>query len=131
MDKVCYWGTGRRKTAVARVRVKPGKGNFSINNKDWKDYIGNRRTLLEMLKAPLSAVNEEEKFDVFVNVNGGGVCSQAGAIRHGLSRALLEVSDEFRAILKPLGFLTRDPRMKERKKPGQKGARKRFQFSKR
>lgn len=131
MDKVCYWGTGRRKTAVARVRVKPGKGNFSINNKDWKDYIGNRRTLLEMLKAPLSAVNEEEKFDVFVNVNGGGVCSQAGAIRHGLSRALLEVSDEFRAVLKPLGFLTRDPRMKERKKPGQKRARKRFQFSKR
>lgn len=131
MDKLYYWGTGRRKTAVARVRIKPGKGAFSINNKDWKDYIGNRRTLLEMLTAPLAALNEEGKYDIFVNVNGGGVSSQAGAIRHGLSRALLEVSDEFRAVLKPLGFLTRDPRMKERKKPGQKRARKRFQFSKR
>jgi small subunit ribosomal protein S9 len=131
MDNLYYWGTGRRKTAVARVRIKLGKGNFSINNRDWKDYIGNRRTLIEMLTAPLAALNEEGKYDIFVNVNGGGVSSQAGAIRHGLSRALLEVNDEFRAILKPLGFLTRDPRMKERKKPGQKRARKRFQFSKR
>jgi small subunit ribosomal protein S9 len=131
MDKLYYWGTGRRKTAVARVRIKPGKGLFTINNRDWKEYIGNRRTLIEMLKEPLVAVNEENKYDIFVNVNGGGVSSQAGAIRHGLSRALLEVNDEFRSILKPLGFLTRDPRKKERKKPGQKRARKRFQFSKR
>ncbi|GIW21095.1 MAG: 30S ribosomal protein S9 [Candidatus Sericytochromatia bacterium] len=131
MDKLYYWGTGRRKTAVARVRIKEGKGAFLINNRDWKDYIGNRRTLIEMLKAPLEAVNQEGKYDIYVNVNGGGVSSQAGAIRHGLSRALLEVSEDFRAILKPLGFLTRDPRMKERKKPGQKRARKRFQFSKR
>jgi len=131
MDKLYYWGTGRRKTAVARVRIKEGKGSFFVNNRDWKDYIGNRRTLIEMLKAPLEAVAQEGKYDVYVNVNGGGVSSQAGAIRHGLSRALLEVSDDFRAILKPLGFLTRDPRMKERKKPGQKRARKRFQFSKR
>lgn len=126
-----YWGTGRRKTAVARVRIKSGNGEMVINNKTVDAYIGNRRTLTEMVKSPLSVIDLEGKMDVIVNVKGGGVSSQAGAIRHGLSRALLEVSDEYRASLKANGFLTRDSRVKERKKPGQKRARKKFQFSKR
>jgi len=126
-----YWGTGRRKTAVARVRIKSGNGEMVINNKTVEAYIGNRRTLTQMVKAPLALVDIEGKMDIIVNVKGGGVSSQAGAIRHGLSRALLEVSDEYRAILKANGFLTRDSRVKERKKPGQKRARKKFQFSKR
>jgi small subunit ribosomal protein S9 len=125
------WGTGRRKTAVARVRIKSGSGEMVINNKTVEAYIGNRRALSEMVKSPLSVVDLEGKMDVIVNVNGGGVASQAGAIRHGLSRALLEVSDDYRAALKANGFLTRDSRVKERKKPGQKRARKKFQFSKR
>lgn len=126
-----YWGTGRRKTAVARVRIKSGTGKIVINKKTSEDYVGNRRTLVKMLTQPLDAVKETGKMDVFVNVNGGGVSSQVGAIRHGLSRALLEVNDEYRAALKSLGYLTRDSREKERKKPGQKRARKKFQFSKR
>lgn len=126
-----YWGTGRRKTAVARVRIKSGTGKIVINKKTSEDYVGNRRTLVKMLTQPLDAVKETGKMDVFVNVNGGGVSSQVGAIRHGLSRALLEVNDEYRASLKSLGYLTRDSREKERKKPGQKRARKKFQFSKR
>lgn len=126
-----YWGTGRRKTAVARVRIKSGTGKIVINKKTSEDYVGNRRTLVKMLTQPLDAVKETGKMDVFVNVNGGGVASQVGAIRHGLSRALLEVNDEYRASLKSLGYLTRDSREKERKKPGQKRARKKFQFSKR
>ena len=130
-NKSYYWGTGRRKTAVARVRIRPGKGEVTINNRTSADYIGNRKTLNAMLTAPLSAVDQDGKYDIFVNVRGGGISSQAGAIRHGLSRALLEVNDEYRSALKALGFLTRDSRVKERKKPGQKRARKRFQFSKR
>jgi small subunit ribosomal protein S9 len=126
-----YWGTGRRKTAVARVRIKSGNGAMVINEKSVEAYIGNRRTLTEMVKSPLAVVDIEGKMDVIVNVKGGGVSSQAGAIRHGLSRALLEVSDDYRAALKAHGFLTRDSRVKERKKPGQKRARKKFQFSKR
>jgi len=126
-----YWGTGRRKTSIARVRLKNGNGQVTINNKTAEAYIGNRRTLQGMLKAPLSIVGQEGKMDVIVNVKGGGVSSQAGAIRHGISRALLEVSDDFRSPLKAEGFLTRDSRVKERKKYGQKRARKRFQFSKR
>ncbi len=126
-----YWGTGRRKTAVARVRIKSGNGEMVINNKTAEAYIGNRRTLTEMVKSPLTVIDLEGKMDVIVNVKGGGVSSQAGAIRHGLSRALLEVSDDYRASLKANGFLTRDSRVKERKKPGQKRARKKFQFSKR
>lgn len=129
--KTYYWGTGRRKTAVARVRVKAGNGEMIINNKKADDYIGNRRTLARMIVAPLSVVEEEGKLDVIVNVKGGGVTSQAGAIRHGLSRALLEVNEEYRSALKSHGYLTRDSRVKERKKPGQKRARKKFQFSKR
>jgi len=126
-----FWGTGRRKTAVARVRIRNGSGQVTINNKTVEAYIGNRRTLSAMVTAPLEVVDQEGKMDIFVNVQGGGTASQAGAIRHGLSRALLEVNDEYRAALKAHGFLTRDSRVKERKKPGQKRARKRFQFSKR
>ena len=129
--KTYYWGTGRRKTAVARVRLRPGKGEMTINSKTSADYIGNRRTLVRMVVAPLELISEDGKWDVFVNVKGGGVSSQAGAIRHGVSRALLEVNEEYRSVLKAQGFLTRDSRVKERKKPGQKGARKKFQFSKR
>ncbi|MBC7473548.1 MAG: 30S ribosomal protein S9 [Candidatus Sericytochromatia bacterium] len=129
--KTYYWGTGRRKTAVARVRLRPGKGEMTINSKTSADYIGNRRTLVRMVVAPLELISEDGKWDVFVNVKGGGVASQAGAIRHGVSRALLEVNEEYRSVLKAQGFLTRDSRVKERKKPGQKGARKKFQFSKR
>ena len=117
-NKTYFWGTGRRKTAVARVRIRPGSGQLVINKKTTEEYVGNRRTLVKMLTAPLKAVKEDGKIDVFVNVNGGGVSSQVGAIRHGLSRALLEVNDEYRATLKALGYLTRDSREKERKKPG-------------
>ena len=120
-NKTYFWGTGRRKTAVARVRIRPGSGQLVINKKTTEEYVGNRRTLVKMLTAPLKAVKEDGKIDVFVNVNGGGVSSQVGAIRHGLSRALLEVNDEYRATLKALGYLTRDSREKERKKPGQIG----------
>jgi len=130
-NKSYYWGTGRRKTAVARVRLRAGSGKIVINEKTTEQYVGNRRTLNKMLVAPLEAVKEVGKIDVFVNVRGGGVSSQVGAIRHGISRALLEVNDEYRSALKSLGYLTRDSREKERKKPGQKRARKKFQFSKR
>ena len=116
-NKTYFWGTGRRKTAVARVRIRPGSGQLVINKKTTEEYVGNRRTLVKMLTAPLKAVKEDGKIDVFVNVNGGGVSSQVGAIRHGLSRALLEVNDEYRATLKALGYLTRDSREKERKRP--------------
>lgn len=126
-----YWGTGRRKTSVARVRLRPGNGLVMINNRTAEDYIGNRRTLNHMLKAPLEVVNEEGKMDVLVNVRGGGISSQAGAIRHGIARALLDVNGDYRSALKSEGFLTRDSRVKERKKYGQKRARKKFQFSKR
>jgi small subunit ribosomal protein S9 len=126
-----FWGTGRRKTAVARVRIKSGKGSVVINNKAPEIYIGNRKALTNMLAEPFVAINQEGKYDIIVNVRGGGIASQAGAIRHGISRALLEVNDEFRAALKSSGYLTRDARVKERKKPGQKKARKKFQFSKR
>ena len=129
--KTYYWGTGRRKTAVARVRLKSGSGEVTINKRTSEDYVGNRRTLTKMLTSALVAVQEEGKMDVIVNVKGGGISSQVGAIRHGISRALLEVNEDYRASLKSLGFLTRDARVKERKKPGQKRARKKFQFSKR
>lgn len=131
MENKYFWGTGRRKTAVARVRLRKGSGTVTINNRTSENYIGNRRALVKMLAEPFTAINEEGKYDVIVNVNGGGISSQAGAIRHGISRALLEVNDEFRSALKAQGYLTRDSRVKERKKPGQKRARKKFQFSKR
>ena len=120
-NKTYHWGTGRRKTAIARVRLRSGNGEITINKRTAEDYVGNRRTLTKMLTSALTAVQEEGKLDVIVNVKGGGISSQVGAIRHGISRALLEVNDEYRATLKSLGFLTRDARVKERKKQGQIG----------
>lgn len=124
-------GVGRRKTAIARVKLVPGKGKVIINNRTIKDYFGNRSALEMMVYQPLVLTKNETTFDVKVKVVGGGVSSQAGAIRHGISRALLLVADENKPILKTEGLLTRDAREKERKKYGRKRARKRFQFSKR
>ena len=126
-----YWGTGRRKTAVARVRLRQGSGQIIINGKPWKDHVGGCPRLHEDLNAPLKLLKLSDKYDVLANVSGGGIHGQVGAIKHGVSRALLSVDPEFRGELKSAGHLTRDPRMKERKKYGQKKARKRFQFSKR
>ncbi len=126
-----YYGTGRRKSSVARVYLVPGTGKVTINNRDIDEYLG-LETLKVIVRQPLVATNNVDKFDVLVNVKGGGYTGQAGAIRHGIARALLQVdSDEFRPILKKAGFLTRDPRMKERKKYGLKAARRAPQFSKR
>ena len=128
--KEALYGTGRRKSSVARVRLLPGKGNIVINGKSIDEYFG-LETLKVTVRQPLVATETLGKFDVYANVTGGGFTGQAGAIRHGLSRALLEADEEFRAILKKEGFLTRDPRMKERKKYGLKAARRAPQFSKR
>ena len=125
-----FYGTGRRKKAIARVYVTTGKGNITINGRDIDDYFG-LETLKKIVNQPLVATETEGKYDIKVNVKGGGYTGQAGAIRHGLSRALTKVDDDFRPILKKAGFLTRDPRMKERKKYGLKGARRAPQFSKR
>ena len=125
-----FYGTGRRKKSVARVRVYAGSGKITINNRDIDDYFG-LETLKLIVRQPLALTGTADKFDIVCNVQGGGVTGQAGAIRHGLSRALLQASDEFRPLLKKEGFLTRDPRMKERKKPGLKAARRAPQFSKR
>ena len=128
--KPYFYGTGRRKNSVARVRVYNGTGKITINDRDIDDYFG-LETLKLIVRQPLAVAGVEGKFDIVVRVAGGGVSGQAGAIRHGLSRALLEVNPEFRAPLKAAGFLTRDPRMKERKKYGLKAARRAPQFSKR
>ena len=128
--KAYFYGTGRRKQSVARVRVYPGSGKITINDRDIDDYFG-LETLKLIVRQPLLLTNNVDRFDVVVRVAGGGVSGQAGAIRHGLSRALLQHSEEMRPILKKAGFLTRDPRMKERKKYGLKGARRAPQFSKR
>ena len=125
-----FYGTGRRKKSIARVYVVPGKGNITINNRDIDDYFG-LETLKVIVRQPLVATDTTEKYDVKVNVKGGGYTGQAGAIRHGIARALLKVDGDFRQTLKSAGFLTRDPRMKERKKPGLKAARRAPQFSKR
>ncbi len=125
-----FYGTGRRKSSVARVRVYAGSGNITINGRDINDYFG-LETLKLIVKQPLILTENTDKFDVVCTVAGGGVTGQAGAIRHGLSRALLQVNAEMRPILKKAGFLTRDPRMKERKKYGLKAARRAPQFSKR
>ena len=125
-----YFGTGRRKKSVARVRLIPGKGEITINKRSIDDYFG-LETLKVILRQPLVATNTEGKFDVVCRVCGGCVTGQAGAIRHGISRALLLVDEEFRPVLKKAGFLTRDPREKERRKYGLKKARKASQFSKR
>ena len=129
-EKVVYYGTGRRKNAVARVRLVEGTGKITINGKDIDEYLG-METLKVIVKQPLVATNTLTKYDVIVKVTGGGFTGQAGAIRHGIARALLEANGEFRPELKSNGFLTRDPRMKERKKYGLKKARKAPQFSKR
>ncbi len=126
-----YYGTGRRKTATARVRLIPeGSGLAIVNRKPLDDYF-DREVMKMMIMQPFELTETMGKFDLHVNVRGGGKAGQAGAIRHGISRALLKVDPELRSILKKSGFLTRDARMKERKKYGQKGARARFQFSKR
>ena len=125
-----FYGTGRRKSSVARVYLVPGTGKITINKKDMDDYLP-LDTLKTIVRQPLVATGTLEKYDVLVNVNGGGYTGQAGAIRHGISRALLEVDADFRPDLKAEGFLTRDPRMKERKKYGLKKARRAPQFSKR
>ena len=129
--KPYFYGTGRRKKSVARVRIYPGSGNITINGRDIDDYFG-LDTLKLIVRQPLVLTENEEKFDVVCRVAGGGVTGQAGAIRHGISRALLQFDAEnLRGKLKKAGFLTRDPRMKERKKPGLKAARRAPQFSKR
>ena len=125
-----YYGTGRRKTSVARVYLMPGKGDVKVNKRSMDDYFG-METLKVIIRQPLVATGNADKFDVLVNVRGGGFTGQAGAIRHGISRALLQVDADYRPVLKKAGFLTRDPRMKERKKYGLKAARRSPQFSKR
>lgn len=125
-----FYGTGRRKSSVARVRLLPGTGNITINGRDIDDYFG-LDTLKLIVRQPLEATNLTGKYDVIAKVAGGGVSGQAGAIRHGVSRALLEADEALRPTLKAAGFLTRDPRMKERKKYGLKAARRAPQFSKR
>ena len=125
-----FYGTGRRKKSIARVYIVPGKGNITINNRDIDDYFG-LETLKVIVRQPLVATDTTEKYDVKVNVKGGGYTGQAGAIRHGIARALLKVDEEFRPTLKKAGYLTRDPRMKERKKYGLKAARRAPPFSKR
>ena len=129
-EKVVFLGTGRRKSSVARVRLVEGKGNITVNGKDINEYFG-EETLRVIVKQPLTATNTLSKYDVIAKVQGGGFSGQAGAVRHGIARALNEANAEYRPVLKSNGFLTRDPRMKERKKYGLKKARKAPQFSKR
>ena len=129
-SKPYFYGTGRRKSSVARVRLYKGTGKITVNDRDIDDYFG-LETLKLIVRQPLTLTDNLEKFDVVCRVAGGGVSGQAGAVRHGIARALLQVSDELRPTLKKAGLLTRDPRMKERKKYGLKGARRAPQFSKR
>ncbi len=130
MAKVQYYGTGRRKSSVARVRLVPGTGKITINDRDFVDYVPSAAVRLDVLQ-PLNLTNTNTSYDVLVNVCGGGIVGQAGAIRHGISRALLEVNPDYRSVLKKAGMLTRDSRAKERKKYGLKAARRAPQFSKR
>ena len=125
-----FYGTGRRKNAIAKVWVKPGEGNIEVNKKSLEDYFG-KKTWEMVVKQPLETTGALANYDVIASVHGGGMSGQAGAIRHGLSRALCEANEEFRPALKAAGFLTRDPRMKERRKYGLKKARKASQLSKR
>ena len=127
---VQYRGTGRRKTSTARVRLVPGDGKLIVNDKNGENYF-NRKSLLQQIKFPLEVTNNLNDLDVIVNVEGGGLSGQAEAVRHGIARALLEIDEDYRKPLKDEGYLTRDPRMKERKKYGKKKARKSPQFSKR
>jgi small subunit ribosomal protein S9 len=125
-----YYGTGRRKTSTARVYLRPGTGEIKINRKTFDEYFPNQ-ALRMVIRQPLTLTDTASKFDIVVNVAGGGPAGQAGAVRHGITRALMEFNADLRPALKDAGLVTRDPRAKERKKYGQKGARKRFQFSKR
>ena len=130
-EKIQYLGTGRRKTSVARVRLVPGEAGITINGKEMREYCGGRELLSKIVEQPLELTETLNKYGVKVNVNGGGTTGQAGAIRHGVSRALLVADESLRAVLKEAGFLTRDSRMVERKKYGKKKARRSPQFSKR
>ena len=129
-QKVMYRGTGRRKSSVARVMLTPGTGKFVINGRRFDDYIPSAATRLDV-EQPLQLTSNMSTFDIAVNVYGGGITGQAGAIRHGITRALLEVNADYRKVLKAAGLITRDPRVKERKKPGLRKARRAPQFSKR
>ena len=126
-----YYGTGRRKTSVARVHIRPGSGEFKLNDKNLDEYFGGHETLKLIVKQPFALTETIDKFDLVATIHGGGVAAQATAIRHGVSRALCVFNIELRKALKKAGMLRRDARIKERKKYGQKGARRRFQFSKR
>jgi small subunit ribosomal protein S9 len=130
LSELQYYGTGRRKTAQARVFLRPGSGQVTINGRDFENFFPNR-VLRMVVRQPLLVTETDEKFDIYATVIGGGASGQAGAMRHGIARALLDFNSELRGRLKTAGLLTRDPRKKERKKYGQKGARARFQFSKR
>jgi len=130
MADIQYYGTGRRKTSTARVYLRPGTGNIVVNRREFNSYFPNE-ALQMIIRQPLRLTETVEQFDILVNVLGGGPAGQAGAVRHGITRALLEYNADLRSTLKKAGLITRDPRQKERKKYGQKGARARFQFSKR
>ena len=130
MSETTFYGTGRRKRSVARVYLSPGKGDIKVNGESFRDYLC-RDSLATIVMQPLVALQEEKAYDIEINVNGGGLTGQAGAIRLGIARALLDVNGDYRSVLKEKGFVTRDARKVERKKPGQPGARKNFQFSKR
>jgi small subunit ribosomal protein S9 len=130
MADIQYYGTGRRKTSTARVYLRPGTGEIKINRRPFEEYFPNE-ALRMIIYQPLRLTDMANKFDILVNVLGGGTAGQAGAVRHGITRALMEYNIDLRPALKKAGFVTRDPRQKERKKYGQKGARARFQFSKR
>ncbi len=129
-NKAVYWGTGRRKTSVARVRITPGSGQIIVNNRPFADYFG-REVLRGFVEQPFKVTETVGHFDVIANIHGGGLSGQAGALRHGIARALLDAGDDYRGELKKAGLLSRDSRMVERKKYGLKKARKRPQFSKR
>ncbi|UCG13706.1 MAG: 30S ribosomal protein S9 [Deltaproteobacteria bacterium] len=130
MSEEQFYATGKRKTSIARVWLKPGDGEITINKRDIDDYL-KRETAKMIIRQPLELTETLGKYDIYITVQGGGISGQAGAIKHGISRALLEVNPEFRPLLKKSGFLTRDSRVKERKKYGQPGARARYQYSKR
>lgn len=130
MAEIQYYGTGRRKTSTARVYLRPGSGEIMVNRRSFETYFPNE-TLQMIIRQPLTLTDTLGKFDILVNVDGGGTAGQAGAVRHGITRALMEYNADLRPSLKKAGLVTRDPRQKERKKYGLKGARKRFQFSKR
>jgi small subunit ribosomal protein S9 len=130
MADIQYYGTGRRKTSTARVYLRPGTGTITVNKREFNAYFPNE-ALQMIIQQPLRLTETADKFDILVNVDGGGTAGQAGAVRHGITRALMEFNADLRGALKKAGLVTRDPRQKERKKYGQKGARARFQFSKR